>query len=119
LETKKPTPYRIETAKEVRRARTKLVLWLSFALVKYKLLRKITKRLKEEGFFETEEYRLYIKAWLSYLDQKEFSEKLEKQMLEEIKRYLKTRSNIHLDYIVEIIWNATDTEAWIMVIEKD
>ena len=76
--------------------------------------------MKEEGIFE--EHRLYIKAWLSYLDQKEFSVKLEKQMLGEIKRYLSTRSktkgNIILDYIVEIIWNETDTEAWIVVIEK-
>ena len=76
--------------------------------------------MKEEGIFE--EHRLYIKAWLSYLDQKEFSKKLEKQMLSEIKRYLSTRSktkgNIILDYIVEIIWNATDTEAWIIVVPK-
>ena len=40
-------------------------------------------------------------------------------MLEEIKRYLATRDNKILDYIVEVIWNATDTEAWIVVIEKD
>ena len=40
-------------------------------------------------------------------------------MLEEIERYLKTKSNIHLDYLVEIIWNATDTEAWIVLIGKD
>lgn len=77
--------------------------------------------MKEEGIFE--EHRLYIKAWLSYLDQKEFSKKVEKQMLSEIKRYLSTRSktkgNIILDYIVEIIWNATNTEAWIVVIRKD
>ena len=76
--------------------------------------------MKEEGIFE--EHRLYIKAWLSYLDQKEFSVKVEKQMLSEIKRYLatrdKTKGNIILDYIVEIIWNETDTEAWIVVIEK-
>ena len=113
--TKKP-PSGI-TDKEVKRARAKLVLWFSFALVKYKLLRKIIKEFKKQGIFE--EHKLYIKAWLLYLDQKEFSEKLEKQMIEEIKRYLKTRSNVHLDYLVEIIWNATDTEAWIVVIEKD
>jgi hypothetical protein len=76
--------------------------------------------MKEEGIFEN--HRLYIKAWLSYLDNKEFSVKVEKQMLAEIKRYLstkKTKGNIILDYIVEIIWNETDTEAWIVVIEKD
>lgn len=76
--------------------------------------------MKEQGIFE--HHRLYIKAWLSYLDQKEFSIKLEKQMLNEIKRYLstreKTKGNVILDYIVEIIWNETDTEAWIVVIPK-
>ena len=115
MDTKKP-PSRI-TEKEVNRARAKLVFWLSFALVKYRLLRKIIKECKKQGIFE--EHRLLIKAWLSYLDQKEFSEKLEKQMLEEIKRYLATRDNLILDYIVEVIWNATDTEAWIVVTKKD
>jgi len=73
--------------------------------------------MKEEGIFE--DHRLYIKAWLSYLDQKEFAEKLEKQMLNEIKRYLKTRDKLILDYIVEVVWNETDTEAWIIVISKN
>lgn len=82
-------------------------------------MRKLIKRLKEEGFFETEEYRLYIRAWLSYLDQKEFAEKLEKQMFEEIKRYLATRDSKILDHIVEVIWNETNTEAWIVIIQSD
>jgi hypothetical protein len=77
--------------------------------------------MKEEGIFEKR--RVYIRAWLSHLDQKRFSKKSEKKMLGEIKRYLatkdKTKGNIILDYIVEIIWNETDTEAWIVVIEKD
>ena len=93
-----------------------MVLWLSFALVKYELLRKIIKEFKKQGIFE--EHRLYIKAWLSYLDQKEFSKKLEKQMLNEIKRYLATRDRKILDHIVEVIWNETDTEAWIIVISE-
>jgi len=70
--------------------------------------------MKEQGIFE--EHRLYIKAWLSYLDQKEFGEKLEKRILKEIKRYLATRDRKILDYIVEVIWNETNTEAWIIVI---
>jgi len=114
------TPYRIETAEEIRRARAKLVFWLSFALVKYKLLRKIIKKFKEEGIFEN--HRDYIRAWLSCLDQKEFSEELEKKMLGEIKRYLgarnKTEGNVILDYIIEVIWNETDTEAWIIIVPK-
>ena len=93
-----------------------MILLITFAFIKYRLLRKIIKRMKEEGIFE--EHRLFIKAWLSYLDRKEFSIKLEKQMLNEIKRYLKTRDSAILDYIVEIIWNETDTEAWIVVIRK-
>lgn len=112
--TKKP--YRITTKKEVKRARAKLILWLSFSLVKYKLMKKIIKEMKKQGIFE--EHRLYIKMWLSYLDQKEFNVKLEKQMLSEIKRYLKTRDSLILDYIVEVIWNETDTEAFIIVVPK-
>lgn len=71
--------------------------------------------MKEEGIFE--KHRLYIKAWFSYLDQKEFAEKLEKQMIQEIKRYLATRDSKILDHIVEVIWNETNTEAWIVLIE--
>ena len=76
--------------------------------------------MKEEGIFEKN--REYIRAWFTYLDEKEFAIRLEKKMLVEIKRYLaartKTEGNIILDYIIEIIWNETDTEAWIVVIAK-
>jgi len=72
--------------------------------------------MKEEGVFE--KHRLYIEQWLSYLDQKQFDIELERQMLIEIKRYLETRDNAILDYIVEVFWNTTDTEAWIVVIPK-
>ena len=89
---------------------------MSLALVKYALLRKIIKRFKEEGIFERN--RDLIKAWLSYLDQKEFSAKLEKQILGEIKRYLETRDSKIKDYIVEVVWNETDTEAWIILVPK-
>ena len=73
--------------------------------------------MRGEGIFEN--HKDYIRAWLTNLDQKRFSKKLEKQMLNEISKYLKTKSNVHLDYIVEIVWNATDTEAWIIAIEKE
>ena len=112
---KKP-PSRI-TEKDVRRARAKLILWLSFSLVRYKLLRKIIKKFKEEGIFE--KHKLYIRAWLSYLDQKKFSKKVEKQMLGEIKRYLATRDRKVLEHLVEVVWNESGSEAWIVVIEKD
>ena len=39
-------------------------------------------------------------------------------MLGEIKRYLETRDSKILDYIVEVIWNETDTEAWIVLVPK-
>ena len=72
--------------------------------------------MKEEGIFEKN--REYIRAWFTYLDQKEFSERLEKEMLGEIKRYLVTKDAKILDYIVEVIWNASDTEAWVIVVPK-
>ena len=39
-------------------------------------------------------------------------------MLNEIRRYLATRDKVILDYIIEVIWNETDSEAWIIVIGK-
>jgi len=39
-------------------------------------------------------------------------------MLGEIKRYLETRDRKTLDYIVEVVWNETDTEAWIILVPK-
>lgn len=72
--------------------------------------------MKEEGIFEKN--REYIRAWFTYLDQKEFSERLEKEMLGEIKRYLITKDAKILDYIIEVIWNTSDTEAWIIVVPK-
>jgi len=81
-------------------------------------MKKLIKECKKRGVFERN--RDLIRAWLTYLDQKGFSGKLEKQMLGEIKRYLatkdKTKGNVILDYIVEVVWNETDTEAWIIVI---
>ena len=85
-------------------------------MVKYGLLRKIISEFKKRGIFE--QHRDYIKAWFTYLDQKAFSEKLEKQILDEIKRYLATRDRSILDHIIEVIWNETDTEAWIVVIKR-
>ncbi len=79
-------------------------------------MRKLIKEFKKRGIFE--KHRDYIKAWLSYLAEEEFSEGLEKQMLTEIKRYLATRDKKILDYIVEVVWNGTGTEAWIIVIEN-
>ena len=76
-------------------------------------MKKLIKEFKGRGIFE--KHRDYIRAWLSYLDQKRFSEKSEKQMLSEIKRYLSTRDKKHLDNVVEVVWNETDTEAWIII----
>ena len=83
-------------------------------MVKYKLMKKLIAEFKKRGIFE--KHRDYIRAWLTYLDQKKFSEKSEEQILNEIKRYLATRDKKILDYIVEVVWNETDTEAWIIVI---
>ena len=80
-------------------------------------MRRLIERFKEEGIFE--QHRDYIRAWLTYLDQKRFSKKLEKQMFAEIKKYLETRDRKYLDHIVEVIWNETDTEAWIIVMGKE
>ena len=79
-------------------------------------MKKLINEFKKRGIFE--QHRDYIRAWFTYLDQKAFGEKLEKQILEEIKKYLSTKDRNVLDYIIEVIWNETDTEAWIVVINK-
>ncbi len=79
-------------------------------------MRKLIKECKKQGVFEKN--RDLIRAWLTYLDQKRFSKKVEKQILTEIKKYLSKRDKVILDYIVEVVWNETDTEAWIIVIPK-
>ena len=79
-------------------------------------MKKLIKEFKKQGIFEKN--RELIRAWLTYLDQKRFSKKLEKQMIEEIRRYLSTKDNKILDHLVEVIWNETDTEAWIIIIPK-
>jgi Arc/MetJ-type ribon-helix-helix transcriptional regulator len=80
-------------------------------------MKRLIMRFKEEGIFEN--HREYIRAWLSYLDQKRFSKKVEKQMLGEIRRYLATRDSVILDHLVEVVWNETDSEAWIIVVPKN
>lgn len=80
-------------------------------------MKKLIKEFKKRGRFE--KHRDYIRAWLTYLDQKRFSEKVEKQMILEIKRYLATRDRNILDHIVEVVWNESGSEAWIVVIEKE
>ena len=85
-------------------------------MVKYQIMRKLIEEGKKHGIFE--KHRDYIRAWLTYLDQKQFSEKLEHQMLDEIKRYLATKDRAILDHIVEVVWNESNTEAWIIVIQN-
>ena len=79
-------------------------------------MRRLIEKFKEKGIFE--KHRDYIRAWVTYLDQKNFSKELEQQMLDEIKRYLATRDRAILDHIVEVIWNESNTEAWIIVIQN-
>ena len=79
-------------------------------------MKKLINEFKKQKIFE--QHRDYVRAWFTYLDQEAFSEELEKQILDEIKRYLATRDRKILDHIIEVIWNETNTEAWIVVIKK-
>ena len=74
-------------------------------------MNKLIEECKQRGIFE--EHRDYIRDWLRYIDQQKFSEKLETQLLNEIRRYVETRDERIKEKIIEIIWNATNTEAWI------
>jgi len=88
-----------------------LVFWLSWEIAKYGLMKKIIEACKEQGVFDKN--REYIRAWLRYIDQQKFSNKLETQLLNEIKRYIEKRDKETKDKIIKIVWNETGTEAWI------
>ena len=74
-------------------------------------MKKVIGECTRQGIFE--QHKDSIKDWLQYIDQQRFSAKLETQLLNEIKRYTKTRDENCKKKIVEIIWNETGTEAWI------
>lgn len=74
-------------------------------------MKKLITECTQRGVFE--EHRDYIRDWLAYIDQQKFSAKLETQLLNEIKRYTETRDEKCKKRIIEIIWNATGTEAYI------
>jgi len=88
-----------------------LVFWLSWELAKFGLMKRLIEECTQRGIFE--QHKDYIRDWLNYIDQQRFSAKLETQLLNEIKRYLKTRDEKIKKKIIEIIWNETNTEAWI------
>jgi len=74
-------------------------------------MKRLIEECTQRGVFE--QHREYIEKWLQYIDQQKFSQKLEKQLLDEISRYIETREQKHKDKIIEIIWNETGTEAYI------
>ena len=88
-----------------------MVFWLSWEVAKYGLMKKLIEKCTQRGVFE--QHKDYIKDWLQYIDQQRFSAKLETQLLNEIKRYVETRDEKVKEEIIEIIWNETNTEAWI------
>ena len=85
MDTKKP--YSITTEKEINRARTQLVFWLSWEVAKYGLMKKLIEEFTQRGIFG--QHKDYIRDWLTYIDQKQFAVKLDKQMMEEIERFTK------------------------------
>ena len=74
-------------------------------------MKKLIEECTTRGIFE--QHRDYIKRWLAYIDQQKFSQKLETQLLTEIKRYVETRDEKVKKKIIEIVWNETGMEAWI------
>ena len=69
--------------------KTKAILWLAIELAKVGMLEKVMKEFKKRGLdivFAEE-----IKEYQKYLREKKFAEKLDKQMKEEIERFIKSR----------------------------
>ena len=65
---------------------------ISFWVTSGILKNKIIKEAKERDLFKDNEYK--INAYLLYLDQKIFNERLNKQMLNEIERYIEGKTSI-------------------------
>ena len=77
------------SARLTKRDKTKAIFWLAVELAKVGMLEKVMAEVKKRGLdivFAEE-----IKEYQKYLREKKFAEKLDKQMKEEIERFLNSR----------------------------
>ena len=84
----------------------KWTLILIKEIVIYSIKDKVISEFLKRGL--QNKYKDEIEAWFIYLDQQRFGKKLEKQMMEEIERYLATKKSI--DEIVVYSFNKPDWE---------
>ena len=64
---------------------TQFALYLAFEVLKKEILRAVVKEFISRGLDKV--YAKEIQEWKVYLDQQKFAIKLDKQMMEEIKRF--------------------------------
>ena len=77
------------SARLTKRDKTKAIFWLAVELAKAGMLEKVMAEVKKRGLdivFAEE-----IKEYQKYLREKKFAEKLDKQMREEIERFINSR----------------------------
>ena len=77
------------SARLTKRDKTKAIFWLAVELAKVGMLEKVMAEVKKRGLdivFAEE-----IKEYQKYLREKKFAEKLDKQMREEIERFINSR----------------------------
>jgi len=64
---------------------TQFALYLTFEVLKKEILKVVVKEFISRGLNKT--YAKEIEEWKQYIDQKQFTVKLDKQMIEEIERF--------------------------------
>ena len=69
--------------------KTKAILWLAVELAKVGMLEKVMKEFKKRGLDIV--YAKEIEEYKKYKDEKKFADKLDKQMKEEIERFINSR----------------------------
>lgn len=86
------TSINLPPSREITRGeKIKIILWLLSEVAKYGLTEKVMIEFRKRGL--DIKYHNEIEAWKKYKDEKDFEKKLEKQMQEEIERFLKTKKN--------------------------
>lgn len=69
------------------------------------------KKFKEAGLHK--KYKKEIVEWFTYLNQKEFGKRLEKQMLKEVDRFISKRKSIE-----ELLKEIFEEPEWVIEIEE-
>jgi len=72
-----------------KKEKIKAIFWLGMELAKYGILQKVVAEFKKQGL--EVKYQREIEEWKKYYRERIFNKKLDKQMRDEIDRFIKER----------------------------